>query len=419
VTEQRATVRHATLTPVRYATFIVNEHEGHRPAKPVFQHADGYTTRPGCLRPRNPIRLSSGARITTNDHRPLLHAISQRWYAPGDLQRAAFPRSLAQRIGQANLTQNFCCNAAGDLDYQTTTGDLKGNGKADTATTDYTFNALNLPTLIIDPMSNRTAIFYEDPARTGCPPGLRAAQQAPSSARPSMFIPMLFPVENRRWVCFKGRRLRKVPRMQPPPNEAYDNRGFPLTMTRFTGTLDPNVVTTYVSMGEAREIERKDAAGRKVVSAYDDMGRRTWEEYWEASGRIGWNYRYFNGNGEVEWTDGPRYAPEDYVWRKYDGAGAPSEELIWRSASNGSGTGVAAGLPESGLYTNSFFVHNLFGDLTEIHNPLGNTTIMGYDGIGQLLTRTFYEGTSTFKAQESFTREPGGLPATYTNPLRG
>lgn len=416
VTEQRATVG-TNMTPVRNATFEYYNTKDTDPLSPYFNTLSGYTLVRDAYDRETRYDYVGGQITTITD--PLLHTISQQWYAPGDTSTGAFPRSLAQRIDKRGLTQNFYYDAAGNLDYQTTTGDLTGDGVAETATTDYTFNALNLPELIVDPMSNRTAIYYTDPARPRLPTRIESRT---SSALISQTVNVYTD------VISGGKQamglLQRTTLAEGSPDAAatewtYDNRGFPLTKTQFTGTTDPDVVTTYVFNGRGEEIERKDSAGRKVVSAYDDMGRRSWEEYWETSGRIGWNYRYFNGNGEVEWTDGPRYAPEDYVWRKYDGAGRPSEELIWRSASNTSGTGVAAGLPEASLYTNSFFVHNLFGDLTEIHNPLGNTAIMTHDGIGQLLTRTFYAGTSTVMASESFTREPGGQPATHTNPLGG
>lgn len=416
VIEQRATVG-TNMTPVRNATFEYYNTKEIDPQSPYFNTLSGYTlVRDAYERPTRYDYL--GGQITAITD-PLTHVISQQWYAPGDTSTGAFPRSLAQRVDKRGLTQNFFYDAAGNLDYQTTTGDLTGDGVAETATTDYTFNTLNLPELIIDPMSNRTEIYYTDPAHPRLPTRIESRT---STALISQTVNAYTDVVS------GGKQamglLQRTTLAEGSPDAAatewtYDNRGFPLTKTQFTGTTDPDVVTTYVFNGRGEEIERKDSAGRKVVSAYDNMGRRTWEEYWETSGRIGWNYRYFNGNGDEEWSDGPRYSPEDYVWHKYDGAGRPSEELIWRSASNGSGTGVTAGLPEAGLYTNSFFVHNLFGDLTEIHNPLGNTTLMTHDGIGQLLTRKFYSGTTTLVSQESFTREPGGLPATHTNPLGG
>ncbi|MEX1118860.1 MAG: DUF6531 domain-containing protein, partial [Terrimicrobiaceae bacterium] len=416
VTEQRATVG-TDMTPVRNASFEYYNTLDTDPQSPYFKTLNGYTLVRDAYDRETRYDYVGGQVTLITD--PNNHTISQTWYAPGDTSTGAFPRSLAQRIDKRGLTQNFYYDSAGNLDYQVTTGDLTGDGTSDTATTDYTFNSLNLPSLIVDPMNNRTAIFYEDSARPRLPTRIESRT---ATALISQTVNAYTDVVS------GGKQamglLQSTIVAEGSPDAAatewtYDNRGFPLTMTRLTGTSDPNVTLTYVFNGRGEEIERKDSEGRKVISAYDAMGRRTWEEYWETSGRIGWNYQYFNGNGEVEWTDGPRYAPEDYVWRKYDGAGRPSEELIWRSAANSSGTGVVAGLPDDGLYSNSFFVHNFFGDLTEIHNPLGNTIVMTHDGIGQLLSRTFYEGTSTVKASESFTREPAGSPATYTNPLGG
>ena len=40
---------------------------------------------------------------------------------------------------------------------------------------------------------------------------------------------------------------------------------------------------------------------------------------------------YYNANGELNWIDGPRYNPEDYIFYDYDGAGRPTTEIHWRS----------------------------------------------------------------------------------------
>ncbi len=102
----------------------------------------------------------------------------------------------------------------------------------------------------------------------------------------------------------------------------HDGRGWP-TQLRYPGTSDSNVVTTYFYSDRGEVLAQADAAGRRTEMGYDNLGRPIAREVFEpgATVPLAWDYTYYNENGEVTWTDGPRYDPEDYVWRDYDGAG--------------------------------------------------------------------------------------------------
>src|SRR5207249_4973137 len=109
----------------------------------------------------------------------------------------------------------------------------------------------------------------------------------------------------------------------------------------------------------------RDAANRETRYAYDAIGNQTWRERRDAAGAlVSWQYSYYNRNGELEWTDGPRYNPEDYVLRHYDPAGRPLDEIHWRTGalSDGSGVGYLSGV-DNVLATTTFY-HDPFGNLT-------------------------------------------------------
>ena len=75
------------------------------------------------------------------------------------------------------------------------------------------------------------------------------------------------------------------------------------------------------------------------------------------------NFRYYNENGELNWIDGPRYNPEDYVFYDYDGAGRRTTEIHWRSEANSDGTGVEAPAGYN-LYAQTFYQYDPLGNLT-------------------------------------------------------
>jgi len=417
VTEQRATVGDGPA-PVRNGTFLYSNVRETDPQSPHYGTLTGSTTILDAY-DRQTIYGYAGGQVTSITD-PLTHAITQTWYAPGDTSPGAFPRSLASRTDKRGLTRDYSYDTAGNPDSEITTGDLTGDGAPESATTDYTYNTLGLPTQILDPLGNRVEIFYEDAVHPRLP--TRIEKYTAASALVSRTV-------NEYTDVIQGGReahglLWRVTRAQGTADAAvtewsFDARGFPLTMTRFTGTSDP-VVTSYVFNERGEMIEQSGAGGRKIQYAHDDMGRRIWEEYFQGTARVGWNARYFNGNGEVEWEDGPRYNPEDYIWHKYDRAGRPSELLVWRSKPNDAANGVDAGLPDKGLYSGNTYKHDLFGNLVTEVDPIAATT-HEYDDIGGLLASHRHNGgpETAVLSSESYTREPGGLPATHTNPLGG
>ena len=150
------------------------------------------------------------------------------------------------------------------------------------------------------------------------------------------------------------------------------------------------------------------------------MGRPAGQETFDVGQAIpmDWKYLYFNENGELNWIDGPRYNPEDYIFYDYDGAGRKIQEIHWRSQGNPDGSGVSA-VPGYGQFATTFYQYDPLGDLTQMTDPLGNYTVQSFDAIGEMLKQVSYASNGIAMATNLFAYEPGGLVSTATNALGG
>jgi RHS repeat-associated protein len=351
--------------------------------------------------------------------------ITQDWYWEDDAPNGGYRRSLKQRIDKRGLVTDYKYDTSGNLKEVKTTGDITGDGVSDTATFSYNYNSSNLLTDVTDPIGNVTKLVYSDTVYPWQPTSVES--WSGSTTLISKTVNAYTQVQTGTATPFARGLLGTQTRAQGTTDEAvtawtYNAAGFPLTLTRYTGTTDPNVVLNYQYNLRGEMVREIDALGRSKRYAYDGLGHRVWEEFRNESGSlVGWNYDYYNTNGEIEWSDGPRYNPEDYVWRRYDGAGRMTEETRWRSQVSASGTKVEAPLGDD-LYATTFNVYNLFGDLVETKDPNRNSVVMTYDAIGQLKSKKFYQGyasSGTLIATGSFTYEPGGQIATATDSIGG
>ena len=141
---------------------------------------------------------------------------------------------------------------------------------------------------------------------------------------------------------------------------AYDGHGFLTNEIQYTSTSDPNVTNQFLYNERGEMAQRIDGAGRSYVFIHDPMGRPSGQETYEAGQTtpMDFNYSYYNFNGELTWSDGPRYNPEDYIWRDYDGAGRKTTEIHWRSRGKADGSGVEAETGDD-LYVHDFFSNTM------------------------------------------------------------
>ncbi|HUB68501.1 MAG TPA: RHS repeat-associated core domain-containing protein [Candidatus Methylacidiphilales bacterium] len=195
----------------------------------------------------------------------------------------------------------------------------------------------------------------------------------------------------------------------------YNSNGFLCQKTELTQTSDPNVATSYTYDLRGEMTSQTDAAGQSTQYMYDALGHQTAAERFDQWGNlVSWNFTGYNQNGDVEWVQGPRYSPNDYVYKQYDGAGRLSQEVKWLSAAQSGGTGVS----QSG-YATTTYTHDDFGNLTGVVDPNGNETFMTYDALGEMLSRTVSSSSDVPASAESFAYEPSGQIATHINMLGG
>lgn len=420
VTNQCATVG-TDLVPVRNGTFIYDSDFSLTNRLPV----SGKTTILDAYDRATVYRYAGG--LITNVQDALGQQIFREWYDGSTNQPpGGYPRSLRRETDKRGLVTEYRYDANGNVTNHTTMGDLTGDGGSSESRTIVTsYDARNLPVATTDTSSDRkTQITYGTGKQAYLP--LRVERYA-GATLVGVVTNGYADVVAASNLCARG--MLSFTRSWAPgagtPSEtaiAYDPRGYPTSQTLSTGTSDPEVVKTFRHNARGEMVLQTDADGRTTAFQYDPMGRPIWVEYREDGPLVGWTGTYYNLNGEVEWIDGPRYGPEDYIWRKYDGAGRPLEETHWlsRAKADGSGAGVEAPSGDA-LYATTFYQHDLFGNLTRVTDARGNLTAMDYDEIGQMTARRRYQGRTvgTELSSEAFAYEPGGQIAVHTNALRG
>ncbi|WP_395744068.1 RHS repeat-associated core domain-containing protein [Prosthecobacter sp.] len=179
----------------------------------------------------------------------------------------------------------------------------------------------------------------------------------------------------------------------------YNANGFPTQKVSASGqnqATNPDSVVqfSYDLRGQLyqEQVMSGGSAAKTNLYAYDEMGRPIWVERRDSSGKqVGWNYTYYNLNGDVEWTQGSRLEPADYSYTSYDGAGRPVEKTTWRSRAKADGSGVEA-VPGAAVYATSIYSYNMFGDLLGVTDPLGNSVKASYDAIGRKTGSAAYQG---------------------------
>jgi RHS repeat-associated protein len=356
---------------------------------------------------------------------PLNQAITQDWYEANT--NSGYQRSLKSRTDKRGLVTTYQYDSFGNVTNTTSTGNLTGDGTTTNAVTSATYNTNNLPLLIIDPVGNETKYVYTTNFLFLPQQIIRLAGTNPVSTNFSAYVNVTNVVTDGASTVTNtafGLLTRKI-RAYGSPDAAtndlfYSGQGFVTNSVQYTGTTDPAVTNLFVYNERGELVQRTDAAGRSYRFLYDPLGRPAGQETYEAgqSVPVDFNYSYYNENGELEWTDGPRFNPEDYIFRDYDGAGRKCQEIHWRSQGNPDGSGVSAATGDD-LYATTFYQYDPLGDLTQITDPLGNYVVQNFDAISRLTQQVFYASNGVALATNRFSYEPGGLVASTTNALGG
>ena len=421
VTNQLSTAG-VSLTPIRTTTFVyTNNFNLNSPTNLLtgvtiisdyFNHATTY------------YYTNSLVRLTVD---PLNQTVTQTWYetnTPGGFQRS--PKTHTDKRG---LQMAYLYDVFGNLTNTIATGDLTGNGIAtQTATNTAVYNPNNLPVQITDPAGNSTVVVY-DPVFNFLPQQtIRYAGATPVSTNRMLYTDVTNVVVDgyvtRTNVAFGllTRQIRACNSPDAATNDAfYNGEGYVTNNVEYTGTGDPNVSNQLFFDERGEMVQSVDAAGATHVFAYDPMGRKTAQETYDVGQTVPMDfaYWYYNDNGELNWIDGPRYNPEDYVFYDYDGAGRRTTEIHWRSQANSPGTGVAAPAGNN-LYAQTFYQYDPLGDLVLRLDPRGAVTTNRYDALCRLTQSTHLDTNGvTVLSVDGFGYEPGGAVQAHTNALGG
>jgi RHS repeat-associated protein len=354
---------------------------------------------------------------------PLGAEVVQAWYEAAETNAPAYPRSLKSVTDKRGLVTDYQYDGRGNVTNQTLRGDLLGDGNTNTtATSVSSYNAQNLIEKNVDASGTTNLFFYTNTwllARQEIWPLNASGAQAITNL--SSYYSVTNTTNGTASFGLRQREIRAAYSSEAATNEwAYDARGFVTQATRYTGTTDPAVTLAQSYNYRGELVEQTDAAGRTLRLGFDPAGRPQRREVFESGASLpaSWEYSYYNENGEPTWSDGPRFDPEDYVWRDYDGSGRKTQEIRWRSKANSTGTGVEA---ESGdnLYVTTFLQYDPFDNLTQVIDPLRRSTLKRYDPLGRLLREEFYEYTGALLATNGFAYSVAGDVTNIFNALGG
>jgi len=423
VTNQLATVG-VDLVPIRNATFVYSNNFAF--TNSVTNLVSGFTVIKDVFNNTNRYEYTNNLITCIID--ALGQGDEQHWYADNAVA-PGHPRSLWKTKNKRGLWTEFKYDTNGNVTNTVLTGDLTGDGiSTQTATNRAVYNTQNLPTEIADAAGNKVVTQYH-PQFTYLPEFvIRYASTTPVSTNKLAYYNVTNTfvsggVTNTNSAF--GLLQQEIRAFNSPGAAtnmwAHDGRGFITQSVRFTGTGDPAITNAFFYNDRGELVERTDAAGRRTTLAYDAMGRPTQRDVFDAGQTtpLSWESSYYNQNGELTWSDGPRFDPEDYVWRDYDGAGRLITEIRWRAQAKADGTGVEA-VPGYDLFAQTFQEYDGFGNLKRTIDPRGAVVTNSWDVLGRLVVRKFYDlGGTNLLSSEGFAYEPGGSVNYHTNALGG
>jgi RHS repeat-associated protein len=358
---------------------------------------------------------------------PLNQTIVQNWYETNTV--GGFQRSLQSVTDKRGLQTAYLYDSFGNLTNTVATGDITGDGIAtQTATNSASYNTNNLPVQITDAIGNSTVLVY-DPTFNFLPQQIiRCAGATPVSTNLMVYgnatnvVVLGNTTQTNLAFGVTTRSIRAYGSADAATNDLfYNGQGFPTNSVQYTGTGDPNIVNQLFYDERGELIQRTDAVGADYTYSFDPMGRQTGQETFDTGHAtpMDWKFQYYNENGELNWIDGPRYNPEDYIFYDYDGAGRVTTEIHWRSEANSSGNGVEAPAGYN-LYAQTFSQFDPLGNLVSKIDPRGAVTTNTWDVLCRLMQSTHLDTNGVnVLSSEGFSYEPGGQVQSHTNALGG
>lgn len=370
--------------------------------------------------------------LVTEAVQPLGLTNIQSWYSSSQTNLPGYyQNSLQYSVDVRGLTNWFLYDSNGNFTNRVIYGNLTGNGVGgQSATNSFIYTTNNCPATAIDPSGNQMTFLYNDPSDpyhltdlqfSSGGIGIATNHWLYTNVTTVVNIGVGLETNNSYGLCYQEILADSATNVW-----IYNGRGFPVQLTRYATTAnipndsDPPVVTyfSFTPRGDLATVT--DASGRQVNMSYDEMGRlESRDVFNQSSNVISRETFYYDDNGELEWYDGPRSNPDDYIYYSYDGAGREVQEIHWRTQANPNGTGIEA-VPGNNLYATTFYSYDYFGNLTSATDQRGASTTNNWDALGRLTQRSSFDvGGSTLLATEGFAYEPGGLVQSHTNALGG
>jgi RHS repeat-associated protein len=365
------------------------------------------------------------ASLITNTVNPLGLKIAQEWY-PTNATAPGYPRGLKRRIDPRGLVTEYKYDSSGNVtNLARYGGDLTGDGVTNAVTT-ASYNTNNLVLESVDPLTNKVQYTYSATFPFLPEQIVRVAGSTPVSTNFLAYYNVSNVVSDgvNAYTNQAFGLLQREVRGGATNEWLHDGRGFPIQRVQYprsaeTASGDPVVTNSFAYNSRGELVESRNVIGWTNRFDYDGLGRLKWREVFDETGqRLSGDLTYYNGNGEPTWSDGPRFDPEDYVWRDYDGAGHPFVEIRWRSRARMDGGGVEPEGDEN-LYAMTYAEHDGFGNLIRTIDPRGNITTNSFDAIGRPVARKVIDSAGTVLASEGFAYEPGGQVTLATNALGG
>jgi len=366
------------------------------------------------------------ASLITNIVIPLGLKTVQEWY-PTNATAPGYPRGLKRKIDPRGLVTEYKYDSNGNVtNLARYGGDLTGDGLTNVVTT-ASYNTNNLVLESVDPLSNKVQYVYSATLPFLAEQIVRVAGSTPVSTNFLSYYNVSNLVNDgvNAYTNLAFGLLQREVRGGGATNDwLHDGRGYPIQRVQYPRSAeaasgDPIVTNFFAYNSRGELIEGRNAIGWTTRLDYDGLGRPKWREMFDESGRrLSSEFTFYNGNGEPTWSDGPRFDPEDYVWRDYDGAGHQCVEIRWRSRARLDGSGVEAEGDEN-LYAMSYSDFDGFGNLIRAINPRGIITTNAFDAIGRLINRKVLDTTGATLTSEGFAYEPGGQVTLATNALGG
>jgi len=379
----------------------------------------------------NPYYYYYISNLVTQIIEPLGRTNIQNWYSLTQSNLPGYyPNSLQYTVDPRGLTNWFLYDSRGNITNQTIYGDLIGTGiPGDSATNTFTFTTNNLVATATDPSGNTETFNYH------ANDGFQLDSWQLSNDGVGIFtnrwmytnVTSLVNMGNGYQTDSSFGLCASAVKADAATNTVtYNGRGFPTQLTRYAvtadvpGNSDPAVVTYLTFSPRGDLISSVDAAGRQVSMNYDAMGRLEWRNVSDQySNTLARETFYYDGNGELQWYDGPRSNPDDYIYFSYDGAGRKVQQIRWRTQAKPDGTGIQA-IPGNGLYAVTFSTYDYFGNLTSVADSRGDFTTNSWDALGRLVQRRAFDvGGATQLSSDGLAYEVGGLVQNYTNALGG